>query len=302
MIKYTRAVRENTNVLVALAGASGSGKTYSAMQLAAGICAGEPFAMIDTEARRGLHYADQFDFEHLELQPPFTPARYLEVVRTIAKRGFRAVVVDSMSHEWEGEGGVLEMAEVDRRKSPSNWIAPKHEHKKMMNGFLQVGTNLIFCLRANEKMEIRESSIVNQGGSKIQISNMGWQPICEKRFMYEMTASFTFDPVNPGIVDMALPHKVQDQHRMAFPPGLHIRVEAGNVLGQWARGDTIETPDKELWDKARSVAQEGMVALHEWAKNLPPEERAKMKPIGDELNKAAKTADLNIGKGWEKGE
>ena len=82
------------------------------------------------------------DFEHVDFGPPFTPDRYLESIRALAKRGFRAVVVDSMSHEWEGEGGVLEMADRDTSKPPSNWIKPKAAHKKLVNGLLQVGTNL----------------------------------------------------------------------------------------------------------------------------------------------------------------
>ena len=88
--QYQKARRENTHLLIGLAGASGSGKTYSAMQLATGICDGAPFLMLDTEARRGLHYADQFDFEYQDLTAPFTPAKYVDAVLGGAKRGFRA--------------------------------------------------------------------------------------------------------------------------------------------------------------------------------------------------------------------
>ena len=87
--QYTKARRENTHLLIGLAGASGSGKTYSAMQLATGISDGAPFLMIDTEARSVvLHYADQFDFEHQVLGPPFTPAKYIDAVQAGAKREF----------------------------------------------------------------------------------------------------------------------------------------------------------------------------------------------------------------------
>ena len=156
-MEYRRAVRENTNVLIALAGASGSGKTYSAMQLATGICGDEPFAVVDTEARRALHYADQFDFEHVSLGPPFAPAGYLHAIQQLATRGFKAIIVDSGSHEWEGEGGVIEQADASNKKGPSNWIEPKRQHKKFVNGLLQCGTNLIVCLRAAEKIHIDES-------------------------------------------------------------------------------------------------------------------------------------------------
>ena len=289
MMEYTRAVRENTNVLIALAGPSGSGKTYSAMQLATGLCAGEPFAMVDTEARRGLHYADQYDFEHVELGPPFTPSRYLKALKPLASRGFAAIVLDSGSHEWEGEGGVLEQADASNKKSPGNWIEPKRQHKRFVNGLLQLGANLIVCLRAAEKIHVDDS------GAKIKIVNEGILPICEKGFMFEMTVSFTLHHLHPGVVDLGLPNKVQDQHRMMFPPGRHITAEAGAALGQWTRGETVVTPDKALWDRARRTAHSGgTAALRALSEDLSPDTRAKLRPISHELNRTAKLADQNL--------
>ena len=81
---------------------------------------------------------------------------------------------------------------------------------------------------------------------------------------------------------------------MAFPAGQHISAEAGRVLGQWARGDTIETPDKPLWDRARKAAQEGMQALRSFSGELSPDERAKLKPIKQELLAVGNQADKNL--------
>ena len=286
--QYQKARRENTHLLIGLAGASGSGKTYSAMQLATGISGTEPFAIVDTEARRALHYADQFNFEHVSLGPPFTPERYAAAIKPLAERRFKAIIIDSGSHEWEGEGGVVEQADTSPRKSPSNWIEPKRCHRKWVNNLLQCGTNLIICLRAAEKIHIDDS------GPKIKITNEGWQPICEKRFMFEMTISFTFAPLHPGIVDLAFPHKLQDQHRMMFPPGQHISVEAGRLLGQWARGDAVETPDKALWDGARQAARDGMDELRAFSAKLSPDDQAKLRPIKEELLAAGNEADRTL--------
>ena len=295
-LQYTKARRENTSLLIGMAGASGSGKTYSAMELAAGICDGEAFKVIDTEARRALHYADTFDFEHADLKPPFHPDRYLEAIQDAAKRGFRAAVVDSTSHEWEGEGGILDMANSDKAKTPSNWIRPKQAHKKFVNGILQAGINIIFCLRAQEKIAIVDDP--NKPG-KTMIQQLGWQPICEKRFMYEMTTSFTLAPENPGVVNLGLPHKLQDQHRAAFPVGQHIGRAGGRLLGAWARGDAVETPDKALWDAARRAAAEGKAMLRSYAESLSEDDRAKLRPIREELNHAAREADENLkGAAW----
>ena len=291
-MEYKRAVRENTNVLIALAGASGSGKTYSAMQLATGICGGEPFAVVDTEARRALHYADQFNFEHVALGPPFTPERYTSAAKPLAARGFGAIVIDSASHEWEGEGGVLEWADAEEaagRRNIAKWIKPKAAHRKWVNGLLQCGINLIICLRAAEKIHVDDS------GPKTKVTNEGWLPICEKRFMYEMTISLTFAPLRPGVVDLGYPHKIEDQHRMMFPPGQHIGVTAGEQLGAWARGDAVETPDKALWDRARRAAHDGSDGLRALRDGLSEDERTKVRPIAHELNRTAKLADQNRG-------
>lgn len=289
---FQTAVRRNTHLLVALAGASGSGKTFSAMNLASGICGDEPFAVIDTEAGRALHYADAFNFKHADFGPPFTPERYLEAVKAAESAGFEAIVIDSMSHEFDGEGGIMQMAEASNTKGPGAWKDPKMRHKKMMNAFLQVRAHLIFCLRAEEKIDMSRK---DEKG-RVIVENAGWFPIQEKRFSYEMTASFTLQPTAPGVVDLTLPHKVQDQHRMSFLPGQHISVDAGAKLAAWARGDDIEGPHKELWDRARRIAHEGMENLKKFYFQVATEEdKANLKPIGAELNAIAKRADENRG-------
>jgi len=289
---FVTAERRNTHILVALAGASGSGKTYSAMNLAAGICGDEPFAVIDTEAGRALHYADQFNFKHAEFQPPFTPERYLEAVKAAEKAGFKAIVIDSMSHEFDGQGGIMDMAENSGVKGPGAWKDPKMRHKKMMGGFLQVRTHLIFCLRAEEKIDMSKKD--DRG--KVIVTNAGWFPIQEKRFSYEMTASFTFQPHAPGVVDLTLPHKVQDQHRMSFLPGHHITIDAGAKLAAWARGDTITGPDKVLWDQARRVAHDGTEKITTFFQQICTEDQRKtLEPIKRELWTTAKRADDNRG-------
>ena len=97
-------------------------------------------------------------------------------------------------------------------------------------------------------------------------------------------------------MDLGFPHKVQDQHRMMFPPGQHIGRDAGEQIGAWARGDAVETPDKELWDSARRAAHHGKAALLALLEGFSsPDDRAKLRPIGAELNRIAKLADENLG-------
>ena len=127
---FKKAIREQVGLLIGLAGGTGSGKTFSAMRLAHGICGDKPFAVIDTEAGRAKHYADQFRFDHGDLAPPFGPDAYADAILAADKAGYGAIVVDSMSHEWAGEGGVLEMQEHELdRMAGDDW--KKREACKM---------------------------------------------------------------------------------------------------------------------------------------------------------------------------
>src|SRR5689334_8290331 len=100
---FRPAVREGVGLLIGLAGSSGSGKTYTALRLASGMAGDKPFAVIDTEAGRAKHYADQFTFHHGDLTPPFSPARYSEAIKAADEAGYPVIVVDSCSHEHAGE-------------------------------------------------------------------------------------------------------------------------------------------------------------------------------------------------------
>ena len=154
---FAPAKREQVSLLIALAGASGSGKTYSALRLAKGMAPAGKIAFIDTEARRGLHYAEEFEFLHSDMRPPFRPAAFIEGIHAAEAAGAEVVIIDSFSHEYDGQGGIMEWAdeiEASGTKSPGNWKIPKAAHKKLMNALLQCRASIIFCLRADEKIRI----------------------------------------------------------------------------------------------------------------------------------------------------
>lgn len=274
---FRPAARENVGLLIALAGASGSGKTYSALRLATGLAQGKPIAFIDTEARRGLHYADRFDFLHADMAAPFRPSRFVEAIAAAEAAGAGVVIIDSASHEYDGVGGIMDWADelaASGVKSPGNWKDPKLAHRRMMQALLQMRANLIFCLRADEKIEI-----VRDGG-RTQVRPLGWMPICEKRFMFEMTASFTLTPDQPGRVQYGLPHKCQEQHRGMFQDGAQIGEDAGAALAAWARGGA---PAPAVLDKRPLLdpaclkvdvpARRWMEALAKAVANIPDADR-----------------------------
>lgn len=259
---FKKASRENVWLLIGLAGASGSGKTYTAMRLASGISGGKPFAVIDTESRRALHYAEQFVFDHCELNPPFRPENYIAALEA-AKGKYNVVVIDSMSHEHAGEGGLLDWHEellnqyVNRARHGNKdrsewqireantmraWIEPKMAHKKFVQYLLRSEFHIILCFRAEEKLDI-----VKDDHGKTQIVPKksstglnGWIPICEKNMPYELTCSFLMTPDMPGFPK---PIKLQEQHKKFFPLDKPISEDSGRLLAGWAAGNKTPVSD-----------------------------------------------------------
>jgi hypothetical protein len=240
---FRPAVRENVALIILLAGASGSGKTYTGMRLASGIAGDKPFCVIDTEAGRAKHYADHFKFDHGDLAPPFTPERYAEAIKAADDAGYPVIMVDSFSHEWAGEGGCLDMQEEEFRRMGYNekvkllsWQKPKGEHKKMVSRLLQTRAHLIICLRAEEKIDM----VKNRETGKMEVQPKvgpggfkGWLPICEKNLPFESTVSLLLLADVPGYPN---PIKLQEQHKAMFPQERAITEESGRKIALWASG------------------------------------------------------------------
>jgi hypothetical protein len=244
--QFRPAARENVSLLVGIAGASGSGKTYSAMLLARGMSGGKRFAVIDTEAGRAKHYADRFEFDHGDLQAPFAPSRYAEAIAAADAAGYPVIVVDSASHEHAGDGGILDMQEAEHKRmgggentKMASWIKPKGEHKRMVQKLLQVRAHIVLCFRAESKIEIvKDGNKTVVRPKQTLVSLDGWIPICEKSLPFELTASFLLTPDRPGIPK---PIKLQEQHRSFFPTDKPITEESGAQLAAWARGGVART-------------------------------------------------------------
>lgn len=299
---FKPAKRENVGLLIGLAGGTSSGKTKSAMRLAKGIAGDKPFAVIDTENRRALHYAEEFRFDHLDLKPPFRPETYADAIAAADKKGYPVIVIDSASHCWSGDGGVLDwqeeelqrMAGTDWKKREAckmaAWIKPKLAHKSMLNKMLQARAHLILCFRAEEKVDMIRGE---DGKMRIvpkvsRTGKDGWIPICEKNLPFELTCSFLLLAGNQGV-----PHaiKIEGQHRALFPADKPIDEEAGRRIAQWADGADLglsnAVPDRieELKSVGLRVAADGMDDLSGWWSGLSRADQTALASFKDETLK-----------------
>ncbi len=267
------ATREKVPLLVGLMGPSGGGKTYSALRLATGIqrVSGGEIYVVDTEARRSLHYADKFKFRHVEFGAPFGSLDYLAAIEHCVKKGAGVVVVDSMSHEHEGPGGMLEahQAEVDRLAGGTNaeqwkkdankmlaWGKPKADRRRLINTILQMNANFIFCFRAKEKIKLpskAEKEAAKGRGERVDpVKQMGFMPIAGDEFIFEMTANCLLLPNAGGIptwqsdeVGERMMIKKPEQFRQLFSAERPLDEQVGQGLAQWAVGDSAAPDDSE---------------------------------------------------------
>ena len=251
-MNFTKATRSNVPLLIGIAGPSGSGKTLSALRLAKGMAGSKPIAFIDTERGRALHYADDFDFLHAELDAPFSPEAYSEALKAAVAQSPAVIVIDSFSHEHAGEGGVLDMHEAEltrmagddykRRDAVkfSAWIKPKAAHKRLIAELLQLPVHLIVCLRAEEKIDLvkdPQTGKLEVRPKRTLAGHVGWIPICGKDLPYELTISLVVAPDKPGVPQ---PIKLQEQHRALVPLDRPLDEETGRALAAWAKGSGVE--------------------------------------------------------------
>lgn len=247
------AVRSTVPLWFGISGPSGGGKTWSALEIATGMQAvrGGDIAYIDTEANRALHYADYFKFHHIPFTAPFSSLDYLAAIKFAEKKAAGGViVVDSMSHEHEGEGGFHDShdAEVERliRGDDSKreavkmlaWNKPKQARRRLINTMLQMNTSFVLCFRAGDK-----SKPVQKQGEKSKVVHLGFMPIAGPEFVYELTASAllmpgakgvpTWSPEEVGEKQMV---KLPEQFKTLFADGKPLSREHGRKLAEWARG------------------------------------------------------------------
>lgn len=199
MTGFQKAVRKDIPLLIGVEGASGSGKTKSGLEILTGI--GEAVSaregrtarlgVIDTENKRALYYASSYDFLHLDMQPPFSPLAFGDLIDEAERAGIDALMIDSFSHEWAGEGGVKDWADrleagvpkpgiqnpeswkrdhwiTQPVKSPGNWSEPKSAikpgHKWLVSKMLRAPMHIVLCLRSEEKMLMRQVPKLDRNG------------------------------------------------------------------------------------------------------------------------------------------
>lgn len=157
MAGFKKALREQIFTKILLAGSSGGGKTYSALRLATGIAesCGSKIAAIDTENGRIRYYANEFDFDDLQLESPFTPEKYIEALNQAIDGGYKVLIVDSMTHEWDY---CLDVHSKMPGNSYTNWSKITPRHDAFMEKILQSPLHVIATVRGKDEYVMEDKN------------------------------------------------------------------------------------------------------------------------------------------------
>lgn len=183
-MKFEKAMRKKAKLRLALTGPSGSGKTYSALLIAKGI--GGKIAVVDTEKGSASLYSDIAEFDVLELEPPFSPERFIEAIQAAEQADYDTLVIDSITHEWGGVGGCLELVDAIaknkyRGNSWSAWSDINPRHRLFLDSILRSPMHIIATMRSKT-----ETAQVEENGRK-KVAKLGMKSEQRDGVEYEFT-------------------------------------------------------------------------------------------------------------------
>ncbi len=231
---FKKAERKQAKLRIALTGPSGSGKTYSSLMIAKGL--GKKIALVDTENASASLYADQFDFDTLVIQPPYTIEKYHQAIREAEKAGYDVLVIDSITHAWAGDGGLLAKKEqMDSRSgsnSFTNWGAISKDHEIFKAKLLNCNLHLVCTMRSKQ-----EYVLVQNDKGKLAPQKMGMQAIQRDGMEYEFTT----------VLDIDMSHQASaSKDRTGLFDGNVIKIseETGIKLKEWL--ESAKPEDKKL--------------------------------------------------------
>jgi nicotinamidase-related amidase len=229
-----KAVKEAAKLRMAIVGPAGSGKTYTALKLAQGLAGGKPIALFDTEHGSAAKYADAFDFDVDSIAAPFHPDKFCQAIRDAAQGGYSVVVIDSLSHAWNGPGGLLTLVEeaTARQSSKNSYTAWKDAtpvQDRLVQAIVSAGIHVIVTMRSKTDYVIEQGANGKQAPRKV-----GMAPIQRDGMDYEFDVVMEMDAANTGIITKTRCSALTDG--VFRKPGADV----SSILNEWLQGATPE--------------------------------------------------------------
>lgn len=235
-----KAKREKIYVKVALMAPSGGGKTYGGLRLASGMAqeiekeTGKKakILMANTEQKRGYYYANEFDYDIVDVEAPHNPEKYVELIDFAVQEGYDILLIDSSSHEWEGKGGCLELQQ-QAGGTYQAWGKITPRHNKFINAIADSPIHIIATMRGKDQYETTK----DEKTGKLNVQKLGVGAKQRDGFEYEFTCTFLIDQkTNTAEVQKDNTHIFEAQG-----PTLLTEMH-GQKLIQWANDGEGYTP------------------------------------------------------------
>lgn len=236
MSQLKKATRKQVKLRMSIASPTGFGKTYGALLIAHGITKDwTKIAVIDTENKSASLYSDLGEYNTLELEPPFTTDKYIAAIKECENAGMEVIIIDSVTHVWKGEGGLLEYQTALGGRY-QDWAKATPLYQKWLGAILHSTAHTIVTVRK------KQSYNMTLENGKPKVEKAGLEDEIRDGFDYEMTVAFEL------INDKHLCKASKDRTRLfADKPEFVISEKTGEMIKQWCEQGIADTP-KQLPD------------------------------------------------------
>lgn len=188
-MQLRKATRQKAKIRLGLSAVSGGGKTFSALLIAKGLTGDlSKVAIIDTENGSADLYEHLGDYNVLTLHAPYAPERYIDAIKSCEAAGMEVIIIDSITHEWDGEGGILQIADSMSGNSFANWAKLTPRHQSFINSMLQSSAHIITTVRRKQDYEMTKG----QDG-KVKVEKAGLKEVTREGWEYELTINLQLD-------------------------------------------------------------------------------------------------------------
>jgi|ERR1044072_581480 hypothetical protein len=255
-----KAERKKAKIRLGLSAVSGGGKTYSALLIAYGLCADwSKVGVIDTENNSADLYSDLGEYQVLSLSAPYTPERYIQAIQACEEAGMEVIIIDSITHEWDGKGGCLEIVDNLGGKY-QDWAKVTPRHQAFIDAILQSKCHVITTVRRKQDYEMVKD------GNKTKVEKAGLKEITREGFEYELTVNLELDQRHNATASKDRTGLFMG--KPAFVPS----AATGKLIYEWCESGATPTPaeptalpaisDEQFW-KVCSRLGTGEIAVYE---------------------------------------
>jgi hypothetical protein len=221
-MKLQPAERKQAKIKLGIQGPSGSGKTYSSLLIAFGMTRDwSKIAVIDTENHSADLYAHLGGFNVLALDKPFAPERYIEAIEICEKAGMQVIIIDSISHEWEGTGGILDTHGAMMGNSFTNWSKVTPRHNDFVQKIVQSSCHIISTIRS------KQDYVLSEKNGKMVPEKVGLKGVTREGLDYEFTLVFDLDIKHQAIASKDRTNLFMDK------PTFQVTVMIGEQIKTW---------------------------------------------------------------------